>query len=329
MFTRPVDVDDSALAEVLLDGWGWLPSSLDYLAVGFGSHHWRVTGAATAWFVTVDDLVAKRRESDEPITQARHRLVAALATAASLRHAGCDFVVAPVQTIDGEIARSLGDRYVVAVYPLVAGQTHPYGNFSDLAHRDAVVNNLAVLHRSPEHCRRHALTETFAIARRTDLFDCYPQLSDRWMCGPFAEPARRLLLQHAEAVARTFDAYDALVTRAIALPQRFVLTHGEPHPANTITTERGVVLVDWDTALIAPPERDLWDIVGVEPSVAARYESLSGIRLDHHTLELYRLAWDLSEIAIYVSDFRRPHERTEDMTGAWHNLQQYLDPARW
>ncbi len=34
-----------------------------------------------------------------------------------------------------------------------------------------------------------------------------------------------------------------------------VLTHGEPHPGNTLMTNGGWVVVDWDTTLIA--ERDL------------------------------------------------------------------------
>jgi spectinomycin phosphotransferase/16S rRNA (guanine(1405)-N(7))-methyltransferase len=108
-----------------------------------------------------------------------------------------------------------------------------------------------------------------------------------------------------------------------------VLTHGEPHPANTITTEHGVVLVDWDTALLAPPERDLWDMIGEDASVAAQYEALTGVAIDPDAVELYRRAWDLAEVAIYVTELRRPHERTADVDESWTNLQQYLDPTRW
>ena len=181
----------------------------------------------------------------------------------------------------------------------------------------------------PTSCRRFASTETFSIARRAALFAACAQLQDTWEFGPFADPARRLLARHADAVARAFDTYDALAAEVSSQPERFVLTHGEPHAANTITTDRGVVLVDWDTALIAPPERDLWDLVDEEPSVVAQYEALTGIRVDQDAIELYRLAWDLSEIAVYISDFRQPHERTEDMSETWQNLQHYLDPARW
>ena len=255
--------------------------------------------------------------------------MAALATADALRNAGIEFVVAPVRTDDGDIVCNLSDRYVVAVYPLVHGVTYDYGSFSDDAHRDAVVRNIAALHCSPKSCRRWALNDTLSIPRRAELFDSCAQVHDRWASGPFADPARRLPARHAAAVGRAFDTYDALAINVSSQPQRFVLTHGEPHPANTITTGSGVLLIDWDTALIAPPERDLWDLAGQDPSFAARYESLTGTPVNDDSVELYRLAWDLSEIAIYISDFRRPHERTEDMSEAWQNLQHFLDPTRW
>ncbi len=329
MFTRPSDLADADLVAILFERWGLDVVSVEYLAVGFGSHHWRAATAHGSWFVTVDDLIAKRRELDEALLATRERLVAALSTAGALRDAGVGFVVAPVRTGDGDIVCNLGDRYVVAVYPLVEGVTYDYGDFSDDAHRDAVVRNIAALHRAPKSCCRWALTDDLSIPRRAELFVACAEVHAPWTSGPFADPTRRLLARHADDVAGAFDTYDALAIKVSSQSQRFVLTHGEPHPANTITTGRGVVLIDWDTALIAPPERDLWDLVGQDPSVKARYESLAGTRVEDDSVEMYRLAWDLSEIAIYVSEFRQPHERNEDMSEAWQNLQHFLDPTRW
>ena len=329
MFTRPTNVGDAEIVSVLGERWGLNVVTLAYLAVGFGSHHWRATTAAGMWFVTLDDLVAKRREPGHDARDTRAQLVAALATAAALHDADFEFVVAPVPTRGGQMVCDLGDRYAVSVYPNIEGRTYDYGSYSDTAHRNAVLDNLARLHRAPVACRRLALTETFSISRRAELSASYSQLQTRWRTGPFADPARRLLAQHADAVAGAFKTYDALTIEVTAQSQRFVLTHGEPHPANTITTDDGVVLVDWDTTLIAPPERDLWDLVADEPTVSAEYEVLTGTTVNDDAVELYRLAWDLNEIAIYVSDFRRPHERTEDTSEAWQNLQHFLDPSRW
>ena len=329
MFTRPVDVDDADLSTVLAREWDINAETLDYIAVGFGSHHWRATTPPNDWFVTVDDLLAKRREANETLQATTDRLVGALTTASALHEAGFAFVVAPLRTNSGQVACALGDRYVVAVYPFVSGRTYDYGSYSDAAHRDAVIGNIAALHRAPISCRRAATTETFAIARRAELFACYSHLDGAWDCGPFADPARRLLAQHADALSRVFDKYDTMATEVSRRADHFVLTHGEPHPANTITTEAGVLLVDWDTTMLAPPERDLWGLIGEDPSVADQYEALTGTPVSNVAVEFYRRAWDLSEIAIYISDFRRPHERTEDMSEAWRNLRHFLDPTRW
>ena len=172
MFTRPNYVADADLAAILFERWGFLIVSVDYLAVGFGSHHWRAATASSSWFVTVDDLIAKCREPDEALSATRGRLVAALATAGALRDAGIEFVVAPARTDDGDIVCNLGDRYVVAVYPLVDGVTYDYGSFSDDAHRDAVVRNIAALHRSPKSCHRWASTDTLSIPRRGRTLRC-------------------------------------------------------------------------------------------------------------------------------------------------------------
>ena len=45
-------------------------------------------------------------------------------------------------------------------------------------------------------------------------------------------------------------------------PARFVVTHGEPHRGNTLVTDTGVVLVDRDICLLAPPERNVGLVAG-------------------------------------------------------------------
>jgi spectinomycin phosphotransferase len=81
--------------------------------------------------------------------------------------------------------------------------------------------------------------------------------------------------------------------------------------------------------LIAPPERDLWDLIGDDPTIADTYTVRTRTAVVPEAVEMYRLAWDLAEIAVYTSDFRRPHTDTEDTREAWANLGDYLQPARW
>jgi len=51
---------------------------------------------------------------------------------------------------------------------------------------------------------------------------------------------------HAARLDDRFARYDSLTRAAAGRPERMVLTHGELHAANTINTDSGLVLVDWD-----------------------------------------------------------------------------------
>ncbi len=50
-----------------------------------------------------------------------------------------------------------------------------------------------------------------------------------------------------------------------------VITHGETHSDNFIRSSDGLVLVDWDTVGLAPPERDLWHVATADGDELARY----------------------------------------------------------
>jgi spectinomycin phosphotransferase/16S rRNA (guanine(1405)-N(7))-methyltransferase len=95
-------------------------------------------------------------------------------------------------------------------------------------------------------------------------------------------------------------------------------------------TASGPRLVDWDTALVAPPERDLWMLAGEDDSVLPAYTAATGVEIDDRALDLYRLWFDLAEIGGYVALFRETHAETADTAESWLNLVEFLQPSqRW
>ena len=225
----------------------------------------------------------------------------------------------------------LGDRWAVALYPHVDGRAHAWGDHRTTAERLAVVDLLATLHRDAGPAARAAVRRHGqAIPRHDELVATIAAGPGAgWGPGPYAEPARDLLARHGAAVLAALDRHDALAAAAAARPERWVVTHGEPHPGNTITTAAGPVLVDWDTTRLAPPERDLWSLVAGGPEAADRYAERTGTAVDPDGVALHRLAWDLTDIALYVFDFRRPHADDDDPRTAWAALRATLDPTRW
>jgi hypothetical protein len=330
VFTRPDDLADDMVAAAVIDSWGLRVRAIEYLPVGFGSYHWQVEAEGRRWFVTADDLRAgtwDRRESrHEPL----RRLRAALETAGRLFDDGLSFVVAPIATRSRDVLHVAGDDFAIAVYPYVQGESPDTDKYRTRDDRLAVLDLIVAVHRARAATAGNALVDDFAIQHRDDLADALTDHTQRWDTGPHGEPARALLDRHVGAVERALARYDRLVTAARQRPERIVLTHGEPHPRNTLVSDRGgLMLIDWDTVLRAPPERDIWTLADGDPHIVDAYETTTGITLLEDTLALYRLRWDLTEISIYVGLFRRPHRDTTDTSIAWGGLNDYLDPHRW
>jgi len=125
---------------------------------------------------------------------------------------------------------------------------------------------------------------------------------------------------------QTVAGYDEMVDRVAARPGRMVVTHGEPHAGNVLATAAGLRLLDWESTLLAPPERDLWVLAASAPWILDEYPG----EVDRDALDLYRLWYDLSEIGGYLALFRAPHADTADAAESWTNLEFFLRPAqRW
>jgi hypothetical protein len=328
VLTEPRDLDRSELARVLAERWGLRDPQLDYLAVGFGSHHWRaVDSRGTRSFVTVDDLEAGTRTTPDP-DSALAALNRAFRTAALLRDdAALEFVLAPHFDREGEIIRRVSHRYAITVSPLVDGESREYGPYEEPDDRRRMGAVLGRLHAATDQVpgdlpRR----EDFALPSRTALVDALHDLDRTWDSGPFAEPARGLLQVSAHQLELRLDEYDELVVGVRESSDSWVITHGEPHRANIIRDPRGGVhLVDWDTTLIAPRERDLQMVLDQDLTGWDEYSELAGVdSLNQDALRLYRLWWELADITVFVAGFRGPHERTEDMVASWEILARNL-----
>jgi hypothetical protein len=330
VFSQPGDIADDMLRDALRGGWNVAATSLTYQAVGFGSHHWLVsTAGRDRLFVTVDDLAAKTRGAADAADAAFTRLERAFATAFSLRRdAGLDFVVAPIPAADGRVVARLAARYSLVVHPYVEHRHAGHdGEFASSADRLAVLDQLITLHGARAEL---PVADEFAVPRVAELTAAMGQTGAPWRAGPYGPLARDLLAAHAADLTRLLAAYDDLAVRVARASGRMVITHGEPHSANVLETPGGFVMVDWESVLLAPPERDLWALAETDASIPAAYAAATGVAVDSDALALYRMWYDLAEIAAYISLFRESHHETADTAESWLNLQHFLRPAsRW
>jgi len=314
------------LEAVLAEGWGLRPASLEYLPVGAGSHHWTLTdGDGQRHFVTVDDLDNKDwiGGSSEKV---RDGLGRAYRTAVALRDkAGLQFVMAPVAARDGEPLRRVDDRYTASVFPFLAGRSHGFGPFADARLRDSVLDMICALHQSTPIVRDCAPRHALRFAGREDLHAFLASPRQTWESGPFAEAARSLLAPHAADLAQLVMDFDRLVESTRRVRAHVVITHGEPHPANVMAVDGRLLLIDWDTVGLGPPERDVALIITATNDGIERYQQATGIELSPAVITLYRLRWYLDDLASAIRMFRNAHRDTPDTRHWRDSLSGHLE----
>ncbi|RZQ59732.1 aminoglycoside phosphotransferase family protein [Amycolatopsis suaedae] len=293
-----------------------IDATVEHLPVGYGDHHWAATDRRGGrWFLTLADLGAKPH-CGTGVENTWRGLRAALATSAAL---GLGFVVAPY----GELARRVGDRYALTVFAHVDGTAGDFGDTLPAARRRTVVEMLARLHGAPAPAGTPVAGPHPPTLSTLDT--ALGDLDRPWTGGPFAEPARELLTGSARALRALRAELDELAAATADAPR--VVTHGEPHPGNLLWNGDHAHLIDWDTAGLAPPERDLW-LAAPEPADLDHYARLTGHRPDPLALRLYRLRWRLDDLATFVGWFREPHDRTPDTELAWAELTGQLRTMR-
>jgi spectinomycin phosphotransferase len=323
---KPSGVGDAEVGDALAEGWGLEIALARYAPVGAGSYHWEVRAAdGTRWFATVDDLDGKAWLGH---TRAAvlDGLRAAMDAACALRErAGLRFVAAPIRSQNGPTVLPLGSRYAIAAFPFLPGTSGEFG--ADLPARQVaeLAQMLAALHQVTPALARLPVARV-GLPLRAELDNALSDLSQPWLGGPFAEPARALLAESASRVRGLLAVFDDMAAGVAAASESYVITHGEPHPGNVLWDGDGdgAMLIDWDTVGLAPPERDLWMIARGNLEELRSYADAIGRPVGTAVLAFYKLRWTLDDIAAYTVELRAPHQQPADAEHAVHALQSTI-----
>jgi spectinomycin phosphotransferase len=324
----PEHFDERKLLAALAGHWGLHPEAMEYLTVGAGGYHWVVRDTTTTHqrhFLTVDDLDQKNFLGEKR-TAAFTGLHAALRTAGALRdRAGLEFVVAPIATNAGEPVVRIDERYAVAVYPYLEARPCRGWKFEAASERADAIRVLVAMHAATPVVQSVALSRGLGVPGRRGLEAAMREVDRPWSGGPFAEPAREQFVLHAAGLTRQLGAFDDLTRTVRAANHAPVITHGEPKANNFIRTpDDRLLLIDWDTVAVSLPERDLWMVATDTGEELALYTAATGRAVDPVALELYRLRWDLADLAAYTSVCRSEHLLNADSEHAFASVRLLL-----
>ncbi len=319
VIVEPSGLSADRVGAAVRSEWALDVTSAVHVEAGADAWHWRIDCDDDGpWFATVDAV----RSSEE-----RQGLLAAYEAAAQLAPL-LDFVTAPVRTRDARMAVDIAPGPLLSLTPFLDGASGG-GPLVDDEARAAVARLLGELHRQPRP--RHLPVWRPQIgwhshARRADL-ERLLALGE-WSGGPWSAPVGRLLAEARPVVERAMRRFALLGAAVAGSVDRWVVTHGEPHTANLMSTPDGLRLVDWATICLAPRERDLREVLGEadgnEPWFA--YVGAGGRPepLSPDTNELFALQRHLSEIVEHAVRFSRAHTDSADDRRCFDDLEVEL-----
>ena len=321
MLEKP-DLPDQRLLAGLRDGYGLRASQLVFLPLGVDINT-AVYRAAAA-----DDqqyFVKLRRGPFDELS---------VAVPSFLAGVGLQQVIAPLRTSAGQLAFRL-DPYTLALYPFVEG-VDGYAAALTEQHWAALGAAIKRLHtvRLPPAIRRGLQRETYASRYRQRVVAFQARLHGSRLADSIAAELAALLQARAVEVRQLVDGAERLARALQARPQVVVLCHADLHNGNLLLSPDGALhIVDWDTALLAPKERDLMFVgsglrrAGDEAQAAAWfYQGYGPAEIDPLALAYYRCERIVQDIDAFCAQILETTEDSPDRRQALRFLMSQFEP---
>jgi spectinomycin phosphotransferase len=321
MLEKP-DLDDARLIARLSDAYGLRATSLTFLPLGAdaGTAVYRVAAADGAEYF----LKLRRGLLDEM----------SVAVPSFLAGYGTAQIIPPLPAASGRLWSSL-DAFTLTLYPFVDGEDG-YASPLSPEHWIELGAVLKRIHTAPlpDDLARRLPRETYSAHWREQVTTYQSQLAAARDPDPVSTELAAFMQTQAVDVQELVQAAHRLahILQTEALPS--TLCHADLHAGNLLIRRHGALhIVDWDTALLAPKERDLmfigsglgpaWD----QPQTAAWfYQGYGPAQVDLAALAYYRCERLVQDIAAFCQEILTPANSPQDRAQSLHYLKHNFKP---
>ena len=297
-------MDDQSLIDVIRREYGLPAERLTYLKQAWVAHCYAVDGAVDA--ACGERFFVKFYEQERQARLYARDLEFYLSASDQLaRKQLLPQIAHPVPTLSGQFAHAFDGHLLILLY-WIEGQTVGLKRLADdvLAQAATLVGRL---HASTPQIEwpdppREGFGLPFEDALPRDL-ETLEQVTSA--DTPGKQGLRDLLWPRKGEILRLLERMKELQATVRAQDHERVLCHTDLHGGNMMLDARGVLhLVDWENAVLAPPEHDLhffeWDDRFAELFLP-RYESaFRPVRLDDETFRFYYYRRNLEDLAEWV-----------------------------
>lgn len=294
MLEKP-NLDDDRLIACLRDEFGVDVHTVAFLPIGADFN----TAVYRAYAEGQDYFVKLRRGGFNDVTVAVPRL---------LHERGVAEIISPLKTKTGALWAAL-DEYAVLLSPYIAGLDGAEAGLTD-EHWRQFGRALKGLHTTdlPPALAARIPRETFTGHWREQVKGFQEQVERETFTDPSAAGLAALLRDNRNSVTELVERAERLAAELKERMPAFVLCHADAHIWNLLIEPDGrLYLVDWDTLIYAPRERDLmfpgsglfFDGRTPAEQEALFYQGYLQTEIDRAALAYYRCERIVQDIAAY------------------------------
>jgi spectinomycin phosphotransferase len=253
----------------------------------------------------------------------------------ALSDRGVDGVIAPIPTTSGKLWTQLHE-FNVSVAPFIEGQNGFNHDLTDDLWT-ALGRALKSLHtaRLPADLRKELPRETFPNIWRDKVRGFQKLTVDADLPDDIARRLVRLMDDQRESIDQvvTSAARHACELRSRELTM--VPCHADIHGGNVLIDQGGNIhIVDWDTFMLAPKERDLMFIGGGigrgwgrECPQQSFYDGYGSVEADPTIIAYYRCERIVEDFAAFGAQIFLTSEGGEDREQSLHYFASNFDPG--
>jgi spectinomycin phosphotransferase len=252
-----------------------------------------------------------------------------------LSEQGMTQVIAPIPTNTGQLWARM-DAFAVMLFPFVAGRD---GFEVEVSDRQRIEVGLALkrLHTAhiPEAIRQRLPRESYAPYWRDLVRGFQARAEDTAFAEPVAAQLAALLRAKRPIVDELILRAELFAADLRTRSLEFVVCHADIHAWNLLIDSDGsLFIVDWDTLILAPKERDLMFIGGgtdaVWPSArehALFYQGYGATEIDMNALAYYRYERIVEDIAAYCEQILLTDQGGDDRAEGLRQLTSQFEPG--
>ncbi len=326
MLSKP-DLKDSEIVRCLREAYGLDVASMSFLPIGadFSTAVYKVTTHKGA------EYFLKLRSGEF--------LEASVSVPKYWVDLGIKQVIPPIPTTTGQLWVDLGistASFKAIVYPYVEGRNGVEAKLSSnqWAQFGAAIKKL---HDTdiPFPVTKNVPRETFSSKWRDAVSAFLIRIEDELCIDPIAAKTATFLKAKSVEILTTIDRIECLASSLQKQALSYVLCHADLHGWNLLIDKKAeLYIVDWDTLIFAPKERDLmfmgagiWDS-GLTPDEEETlfYQGYDQVGVNQDAISYYRGERIIQDICEYCEHIFLSNERDRDRLQSFEYLQSNFLP---